>query len=53
MRKKDILELKRRFTKSHCTFTKICSCYVNAEKHTILTFKENFLNLDDDMILPK
>ena len=48
MRRKDILELKRRFTKDRCTFTKICGCYVNAEKHTVLTFKENFLNLDDD-----
>ncbi|WP_346914794.1 DUF4317 family protein [Clostridium sp.] len=48
MRKKDILELKRRFKKDHCTFTKICGCYVNGEKHTILKFRETFLNLDED-----
>lgn len=48
MRKKDILELKRRFKKEQCTFTKICGCYVNGEKHTILKFRETFLNLDED-----
>jgi len=48
MRKKDILELKRRFKKDHCTFTKVCGCYVNGEKQIILNFRETFLNLDDD-----
>ncbi|MBZ9633693.1 DUF4317 domain-containing protein [Clostridium sp. FP1] len=48
MRKKDILELKRRLKKEQCTFTKMCGCYVNGEKHTILKFRESFLNLDDD-----
>lgn len=48
MRKKDILELKKRFKKDHCTFTKMCGCYVNSEKHVILKFRETFLNLDDD-----
>jgi hypothetical protein len=48
MRKKDILELKKRFKKDHCTFTKMCGCYVNGEKYIILKFRENFLNLDED-----
>lgn len=48
MRKKDILELKKRFKKDHCTFTKMCGCYVNGEKHIILKFRETFLNLDED-----
>ncbi|MGH4118769.1 DUF4317 domain-containing protein [Clostridium sp.] len=48
MRKKDILELKKRFKKEQCTFTKMCGCYVNGEKHTILKFRESFLNLDED-----
>ncbi|SHK27864.1 protein of unknown function [Clostridium cavendishii DSM 21758] len=48
MRKKDILELKKRFKKDHCTFTKMCGCYVNGEKNIILTFRETFLNLDED-----
>jgi len=48
MRKKDILELKRRFKKEQCTFTKMCGCYVNGEKHSILKFRESFLNLEED-----
>ena len=48
MRKKDILELKKRLKKDHCTFTKMCGCYVNGEKHIILKFRETFLNLDED-----
>lgn len=48
MRKKDILELKKRFKKDNCTFTKMCGCYVNGEKNIIFTFRETFLNLDED-----
>ncbi|MGG7144288.1 DUF4317 domain-containing protein [Clostridium nigeriense] len=48
MRKKDILELKKRFKKDYCTFTKMCGCYVNGEKNIILKFRETFLNLDED-----
>lgn len=48
MRRKDILELKKRFKKEQCTFTKMCGCYVNGEKHSILKFRESFLNLEED-----
>ncbi|MCY6372593.1 DUF4317 domain-containing protein [Clostridium ganghwense] len=48
MRKKDILELRKRFKKNHCTFTKMCGCYVNGEKNILLNFRESFLNLDED-----
>ncbi len=48
MRKKDILELKKRLKKDHCTFTKMCGCYVSGEKHVILKFRETFLNLEED-----
>lgn len=48
MRKKDILELKKRLKKDHCTFTKMCGCYVNGEKNIILNFRETFLNLEED-----
>lgn len=48
MRKKDILELKKRFKKDHCTFTKMCCCYVNGEKNILLKFRETFLNLEED-----
>lgn len=48
MQKKDILELKKRLKKDNCTFTKMCGCYVNGEKNTILKFRETFLNLEED-----
>ena len=48
MRKKDILELKKRLKKDYCTFTKMCGCYVNGEKNVILKFRETFLNLEED-----
>ena len=48
MNKKDILELKRRFKKNHCTITRMCGCYVNAEKEILLTLGENFLNLEEE-----
>ena len=48
MRKKDILELKKRFKKDYCTFSKMCGCYVNGEKNILLKFRETFLNLDED-----
>lgn len=48
MKKKDILELKKRLKKDYCTFSKICGCYVNGEKHTIFKFRDTFLNLDED-----
>ena len=39
MRKKDILELKKRLKKDYCTFTKMCGCYVNGEKNVIFKFR--------------
>jgi len=48
MNRKDLLELKKRFKKEQCTFTKVCGCYVNSEKQPLFEFKENFLNLPDD-----
>jgi hypothetical protein len=48
MNRKDILELKRRFKKEECTFTKLCGCYVNAEKQKVLEFRETFLNIPDE-----
>lgn len=48
MKRKDILELKKRLKKDQCTFTKMCGCFVNSEKNILLEFKETFLNLDED-----
>ena len=35
MRKKDVMELKKRLTKDKCSFTKMCGCYVNADKEIV------------------
>lgn len=48
MQRKDILELKRRFKKDHCTFTHLCGCYVNGEKQIVSRFREFFPTLDED-----
>lgn len=48
MDKKDILELKRRFKKEACTFTRLCGCYVDGEKNRILKLGETFLNIEDE-----
>jgi hypothetical protein len=48
MNKKDILEIKRRFKKEACTFTRMCGCYVDADHNKITKIGETFLNLEDD-----
>ena len=48
MQKKDILELKRRFKKDACTFTKLRGCYVDNQKNILLHIDETFLNLEED-----
>lgn len=48
MNKKEIMEIKRRFKKESCTFTRMCGCYVDAEKHKVVTFGQTFLNLEDE-----
>ena len=47
MTKKDMMELRRRFTKEECTFSRMVGCYVNSDKEKVLTFSENFLNLEN------
>lgn len=48
MNKKEINEIKRRFKKDSCNFDKMVGCYVDGNKEMVLTFKETFLNLDDE-----
>ena len=48
MTKKDVLEVKRRLKKNECTFTRMSGCYVNAHKEVVLSFAQNFLNLEDE-----
>ena len=48
MNKKEIAEIKRRITKTKCSFTRLCGCYVDAEKQKRLTLKEAFLSLPEE-----
>ncbi len=48
LRNRDILELKRRFKKESCTITRMCGCYVDANKNKIVELNETFLNLEDE-----
>lgn len=42
MNKKDIMELKRRFKKEACTFTRMCGCYVSVEKKRSQKLRKHF-----------
>lgn len=48
MTKKEIAEIKRLFTPSNCSITRICGCYVDGEKTIKSQFKEAFLSLPED-----
>lgn len=48
MNKKEVAELKRRFKKESCTIQRMCGCYIDADKHKLLSFSQNFLNLEED-----
>lgn len=48
MNKKEVAEIKKRFTKTKCSFTRLCGCYVDAEKQKRLTLKEVFLSLPEE-----
>lgn len=50
MNKKDITEIKRRFTKEGASFSRLTGCYVNSNKEKILNFRDTFLNLSDEEI---
>ena len=47
MKKKDVLELKRRLKRDACTFTRVHGCYINSDKKIVTHIRETFLNLDD------
>ena len=48
MKRTDMMELKRRLKKETCTITKMCGCYVDANKNKVVELNETFLNLDDE-----
>lgn len=48
MNKKEISEIKKRFSKTKCSITRLCGCYVDAEKQKRMTLKEAFLGLPEE-----
>lgn len=48
MNRRDILEIKKRLKKESCSITKMCGCYVDANRNKVVELNENFLNLDDE-----
>ena len=50
MIKQEINELKRLYTPSNCSITRICGCYIDGEKNKKTEFKEAFLSLPEEEI---
>lgn len=48
MNKKEISEIKRQFSPSQCSITRICGCYVDGEKNMKNEFREAFLSLQEE-----
>lgn len=50
MNKKEIAELKKLTSSTNCSFSRICGCYVDAEKNIKATFANQFLALSEESI---
>ena len=50
MIKQEINEIKKLFTPSNCSITRICGCYVDGEKEKKADFKQAFLALPEEEI---
>ncbi len=48
MNKKETAEIKKQFTPNNCAITRICGCYVDAEKNKKTELKEAFLSLSEE-----
>lgn len=48
MNKKEIVEIKKQFSPANCAITRICGCYVDAEKEKRVELKEAFLSLPEE-----
>lgn len=48
MNKKEISEIKKQFKPENCSLTRICGCYVDAEKNKKAILKEAFLALPEE-----
>lgn len=50
MNKKEVLEIKKLFTKERFCIHKICGCYVNSEKEKVFMSENAFLSLPEEEI---
>lgn len=50
MNKKETLEIRKQFSNENCAITRICGCYVDAEKQIRTQLKEAFLSLPEEEI---
>ena len=48
MNKKEIAEIRKQYIPERCTITRICGCYIDAEKNIKTELKEAFLSLPED-----
>lgn len=48
MNKKEILEIRKQFSPENCTISRICGCYVDAEKNIKTELKEAFLSIPEE-----
>ena len=48
MNKKEVAEIRRQYVPERCTISRICGCYVDAEKNIKTTMKEALLSLPED-----
>lgn len=48
MNKKEVSEIRKQYTPERCTISRICGCYIDAEKNIKTELKEAFLSLPED-----
>lgn len=48
MNKKEVSEIKKLFTPANCAISRICGCYVDADKNKRTELKEAFLSLPEE-----
>lgn len=48
MNKKDVLEIRKQFSHSNCTITRMCGCYVDHEKEKKFEHKTAFLSMPEE-----
>lgn len=48
MQKKEVAEIKKQFTPENCALTRLCACYVSAEKERLILTKDAFLALPEE-----